>query len=69
MTIRAELTVVGTDDFCLMVHADTMNEVIEQIKEWQEWESMKSTLEHFKKSPEYIQEMRDTGFYYFKETK
>jgi len=40
MSVRIDATVVDSEEYHLIIHADNMNEAIEKIKEWQDWSSM-----------------------------
>ena len=64
MAIICKLTVSDNDEYQSNLHAENMNELIEKIKDWQSWGSMKESLEHFGHDKKTIKEIKDSGFYY-----
>jgi hypothetical protein len=45
--------------------ADNMNEMVEKIKEWQDWNKTEEILKEFNKSPSIITREKKSGWYYF----
>ena len=54
------------ENYSLHLEADTMNEMIEKIIDWQDWDNTKNTLKSFGKSEEIIRREEASGWYYKK---
>jgi predicted S18 family serine protease len=71
MTINVKIELHGSDEYVTNMHFPNMNDMIKEItkelKNWQDWDSMESTLRHFETEEKLIQEMKDSGFYYIKD--
>lgn len=63
--MKYQLTITNGDDRHLDLAGDSVNELVEKIKEWQAWEGWKDTMEGFGWSPQRIAAEKECGFYYF----
>lgn len=63
--IKLEIT-RGTDQ-SLYLTATTMNELVDKIIEWQDFDDYKRTMKHFRKDdPQRMKEEKESGWYYIK---
>jgi hypothetical protein len=55
----------------LNLTAKTMNELVEKIKDWQDYEDYVATVKQFKKQPteEKLKKEKESGWYYIKSVK
>ena len=65
MDIKLEIT-RGTDH-SLYLTATTMNELVDKIIEWQDYDSYKKTMKHLRKDePQRMKKEKESGWYYIK---
>lgn len=60
--IRAKITM--GDDRSLNLNGDTMNEIVDKIKDWQLWESQ--ALDYYEKKGT-LEEEKKSGWYFFED--
>jgi len=58
-----KLKITRSTDQELYLHAETMNELVDKIIEWQLWENQ--SLDYYKKKGT-LEEEKSSGWYYFK---
>lgn len=64
---KIKCTMTMGDDYELWLEADTMDDMVQKIQEWQDLGSHLDTLESLnKKTPDRVQEARDSGWYTIK---
>ena len=61
------LIITRGDNQELHLTAKNMNEMVDKIIEWQDYDNFVKTLKHFKKdTPKRLQKEKESGWYYFK---
>lgn len=69
MKNKLTLEVTMGPDYKMSLHARDMNELVEKIKTWQDWDDCEKALKAFKKSKAFISKEKKSGWYYFKDKK
>jgi hypothetical protein len=64
-----ELTITKGKDREINLTAKTMNELVEKIKDWQDYDDYVATVMQFKKKPteEHLKKQKESGWYYIKQ--